>query len=143
MISTHPTYLAAFNVAMNAHKGQFRRDGKTPYFNHVFDVSKRCAKYGVDAMALALLHDVLEDNKEYTTEKLLISGIPQHIVDGAVIMSKTEDDDYFKTYLPRVKNNELTCNVKVQDILSNLNDDPTDNQLWKYSNALVYLLRKQ
>jgi (p)ppGpp synthase/HD superfamily hydrolase len=141
MISTHPTYLSAFNIAMNAHKGQFRRDGKTPYFHHVMDVSKRCAKYGIDAMALALIHDVLEDNVNYDEKRLIDAGIPKNIVDGAVILTKTKEDHYFDTYLVRVKNNELAKLVKIQDILSNLNDDPTDSQMWKYSNALVYLLK--
>ena len=50
----------AAQIATDAHRGQFRRDGVTPYISHPEAVAKRVE--GDDlAEAIAWLHDVLED----------------------------------------------------------------------------------
>lgn len=143
MISTHPQYLLAFSITHAAHEGQFRRDNETPYVNHPIEVSKRVSDEGLEAMCVALLHDVIEDNEKYSAARLLEMGVLPIIVDAVVAMTKVKGKDYFKDYLPRVKANKLAKIVKIADIITNLSDDPTDKQLWKYSNALVYLLRKE
>ncbi len=52
----------AFNAAVRAHDGQFRRSGE-PYVTHPIAVSQIVADLGVDAttIAAALLHDTVED----------------------------------------------------------------------------------
>ncbi|MCP4546021.1 MAG: bifunctional (p)ppGpp synthetase/guanosine-3',5'-bis(diphosphate) 3'-pyrophosphohydrolase [bacterium] len=52
----------AFWTARQAHEGQLRRSGE-PYFNHALDVALTCAELnlGTNAIAAALLHDVVED----------------------------------------------------------------------------------
>jgi|GEM_PF-2960036 len=53
----------AFNLAWEAHAGVLRKDGKTPYFEHVLSVAELVAGWNgdADAIAAALCHDVLED----------------------------------------------------------------------------------
>src|SRR5436190_5963630 len=60
--------LRAFDFAKIAHEGQERASGE-PYFNHVFEVSKILAEYGMDTKTViaSLLHDTIEDTK--TTQK--------------------------------------------------------------------------
>ena len=49
-------------IARQAHEGQFRRDGVTPYITHVESVVSRCSnKY---EKSLAWLHDVIEDQPQ-------------------------------------------------------------------------------
>ena len=132
-------YSIAFKIASDAHSGQYRRNGITPYINHPLQVSRKAWKHGPTVMAIALLHDTLEDNPKYTTQVLLDAGLEKEIVDAVVLLTKIDGDDYFNTYLPRVKTNKLAKIVKIYDIISNLNDDPSDKQLAKYSKALAYL----
>lgn len=58
----------AFDFAEKAHEGQKRASGE-PYFNHVFEVSKTLAKFGMDTKTVVsgLLHDTIEDTS--VTEK--------------------------------------------------------------------------
>ncbi|MBP9821636.1 MAG: bifunctional (p)ppGpp synthetase/guanosine-3',5'-bis(diphosphate) 3'-pyrophosphohydrolase [Candidatus Pacebacteria bacterium] len=52
----------AYTFAEQAHTGQARASGE-PYFNHVFETGKNCARFGMDAVTIAagMLHDVIED----------------------------------------------------------------------------------
>ncbi len=54
----------AFYLAMEAHKGQFRKS-KEPYFSHPLESAAILANLGLssEVIAAALLHDVLEDTK--------------------------------------------------------------------------------
>jgi (p)ppGpp synthase/HD superfamily hydrolase len=135
---------AAFDVAYSAHDGQYRRDGVTAYFRHPVDVRNRIVeKYGPFAeekIAVAYLHDVIEDT-EYTAEDLLELGFSEEIVDAVVALTKVEGETYAEFVL-RAKENEIARAVKIQDIFANLNDDPTDYQIRKYSKALLVLVDK-
>lgn len=55
--------IKAFQFAQDAHKGQTRGDGKTPYVRHVMQVSLLVAFGGgsQSAVEAALLHDTIED----------------------------------------------------------------------------------
>ncbi len=54
----------AYDFAEKAHEGQKRASGE-PYFNHVFEVSKILADFGMDTKTIiaGLLHDTIEDTK--------------------------------------------------------------------------------
>ena len=61
----------AFNLANEAHKGVRRKSGE-PYIVHPIAVAKICAEeigLGAKSVAVALLHDVVEDT-EYTLEDM-------------------------------------------------------------------------
>lgn len=61
----------AFYVAEQAHAGQTRTSGEA-YITHPLAVTRILANLGVDddTLVAALLHDVLEDSKDYTHETL-------------------------------------------------------------------------
>jgi GTP pyrophosphokinase len=69
----------AYNFALKAHQGQFRRSGE-PYFIHVFETAKNLARYEMDATTIAagFLHDVLEDTE--TTEAEMEAEFGNEIV---------------------------------------------------------------
>lgn len=129
----------AWDIASNAHQGQFRRDGDTPYMHHVQDVAERCSKLGLNTYITAILHDVLEDSA-ITRADLRKMGVSRRVIEAVVAISKAGED--YDTYLARVKADPIARAVKIQDMLSNLSDDPTPNQIRKYAKGLLFLTEK-
>jgi len=125
----------ALEVAKYAHEGQTRRDGITPYIEHPKAVARRV--HTDDEKAVAFLHDIIEDTV-YTKQNLLDAGIKPHIIEAVEILTKTKTKSY-EEYLEDVKKNPLAKTIKIADMLSNLNDDPTKNQIRKYTKGLAYL----
>ena len=126
----------AKEIAIRAHEGQFRRDGVTPYWKHPERVAARLS--GDDkAQAVAWLHDVLEDTEE-TEESLARAGLPNEIIEAVVLLTKTPMASYLD-YIIGIRDNRLARKVKIQDMLDNLSDTPTENQIIKYSKGLLIL----
>lgn len=126
-----------YKLAENAHLGQFRFDGKTPYIEHIYAVERRVAHLGNMYRAVAIGHDLLEDTN-VTALDLLNAGVHKDVVDAIVILTKIKGQDYDQ-YLILVKGNELARRVKIADMLSNLADSPTLKQIRKYAKGLLFL----
>ena len=127
-----------FAIAATAHKGQYRRDGKTPYIKHPMSVADRVTKYGHEYVSVAYLHDVLEDTN-VSVQDLYDLDVPTNIVVAVIQLTKHKGINY-DDYLKNIKSNELARRVKIADILSNLADDPSDKQIVKYAKGLTYLM---
>ena len=130
----------AEQIARKAHEGQHRRDGVTPYVTHPERVAKSIAG-NEDLEAVAWLHDVLEDTSE-TEASLRAAGIPQHVVDAVRCLTKKDGVEY-EDYLAGIKQNALARAVKIQDMLDNLSDEPTEKQTIKYCRGLLILHDEQ
>ena len=124
-------------IAILAHNGQYRRDGKTPYIEHVYAVEQRVSRLGDKYICVALLHDIIEDTN-VTAHDLIANGIDVDIVNAVTILTKIDSVSYDE-YLNLVKSNDLARNVKIADMLSNLADTPTVKQIRKYSKGLLFL----
>ena len=124
-----------------AHFNQYRRDGKTPYIEHIYAVEKRVSHFGNDYRAVAVCHDILEDTK-VTYSELENEDIPENILKAVEILSKNlyNENVSYDQYLSCVKKNELARKVKIADMLSNLADNPTDKQIKKYAKGLLFLV---
>lgn len=61
----------AEQIAISAHKGQTRKDGKTPYIEHPTKVAKKLSQHNFrdEVIAAAFVHDVLEDT-DFSEEHL-------------------------------------------------------------------------
>jgi (p)ppGpp synthase/HD superfamily hydrolase len=130
----------ARDFATEAHRGQFRRNGITPYILHPAHVVSRLAAEGEseNVIAAAWLHDVLEDTQ--TTEIFLRSaGFPDRVIKAVVALSKRKGEDYDE-YLSRVMLDAIARKVKIADILHNITDSPTQGQLSRYARALNFLV---
>lgn len=127
----------ASRLATEAHAGQHRRDGVTPYIEHPAAVASRAPK-SPESQATAWLHDVLEDT-ELIRDDLLDRGIPESVVVAVEALTKQEGLSYEEN-LRRVAANEIARGVKMADMLSNLADNPTKNQIRKYARGLLLLL---
>ena len=128
----------AEGIATKAHEGQFRKGGEIPYITHPQRVARR-VKGDPEAEAVAWLHDVLEDS-DYTEGDLLQEGIPANVVEAVKVLTKSKEIPYTE-YLENVRENALAKKVKVQDMLDNLSDKPSKNQILKYSKGFLVLLR--
>ena len=113
----------AKKIAEKVHKNQ--RDLKNyPYMSHILDVAERVSHLGDKYQIVALLHDAIEDAKpdifkqEITQE--ILNSFDKEIVEAILAMSKGSGEDYFKDYLPRLKTNEIACQVKIADSSHNL-----------------------
>ncbi len=132
----------AFSLAKENHKDQFRRDGITPYFNHVQDVARVTGdRFGFDdeLIAVALAHDLLEDTN-LTKFDLLNAGLSQAVVDAVIALTHLHENESYDTAILRARANTLARKVKIADNLANLADAPTDKQILKYTKSLQKLL---
>ena len=126
-------YKAAYKLSEAAHEGQFRRDGKTPYFEHVKQVVNGVE--GWKAKTVALLHDTLEDTS-LTPDDFKKAGFPDDVIAGVVAMTKPDGMPYLDYIKNIVLPNELARQVKLADMKANLADKPTERQVNKYEEAM-------
>lgn len=124
-------------IAYMAHRGQTRRDGITPYFNHVEAVAKMVSLYNEYIVAAAYLHDVLEDTS-LTVHDLSAMGIANSVIGAVVTLTKTKDEKY-EDYIKRVADHHWTKIVKIADIQHNLSDNPSNRKREIYIHTLDFL----
>ncbi|MDN3493412.1 RelA/SpoT family protein [Winogradskyella bathintestinalis] len=121
----------AFEVALDAHKDQRRKSGEA-YIFHPIAVAKIVAQeIGMDAtsIAAALLHDVVEDNPEYTIgdmERLFGETIAR-IVDGLTKISSLDSEmdvslqaENFRKMLLTLNDDVRVIIIKIADRLHNM-----------------------
>ncbi len=131
----------AEELAYIGHNGQFRRDGVTPYVNHVLQVARIVKQRGGDddAIAVAKGHDLLEDSK-YTKFDLLHYGLNAKVVEAIIDLTHLHNNEPYEQAILRAKANPLARQVKIADNLANLSDAPTDKQILKYAKSLQVLM---
>jgi GTP pyrophosphokinase len=121
----------AFDVAVDAHKDQRRKSGEA-YIFHPIAVAKIVAQgIGMDAtsIAAALLHDVVEDNENYSIADIeqLFGETVAKIVDGLTKISSldTEMDvslqaENFRRMLLTLNDDVRVIIIKIADRLHNM-----------------------
>ena len=105
------------------------------------------------ALAVAMLHDVLEDC-DVDPEELTNMGMPEEVVATVKLLTHAEEDSY-DTYVRRIKDsgNEIALQVKLADLADNTDpkrmlvvkkQDPeaAKRRVKKYTNALEILTGK-
>lgn len=121
----------AFDVAVDAHKNQRRKSGEA-YIFHPIAVAKIVAQeIGLDAtsIAAALLHDVVEDNPDYTIADMerLFGETVARIVDGLTKISSLKKDmdvslqaENFRKMLLTLNDDVRVIIIKIADRLHNM-----------------------
>jgi (p)ppGpp synthase/HD superfamily hydrolase len=135
--SASPIIDIAREVATDAHAGQFRRDGVTPYIRHPEAVATR-VQGDATAEAAAWLHDVLEDT-DFTADDLASRGVPSDVIEIVRLLTHTNGISY-ERYLSAIAAHPIAKRVKVADMITNLSDRPTDRQIVKYARGLLTLM---
>lgn len=115
----HAMLASAIRIATLAHHGQFDKGGH-PYILHPLAVMYNMRQQGFDieTQCIAVLHDVLEDNAEWTVERLVEEGMSKEVIDGLILMRHDKGVDYFE-YIEGMKHNIRTLRVKKGDIEHN------------------------
>ena len=116
----------AFEVAVDAHKDQRRKSGEA-YIFHPIAVAKIVAQeIGLDAtsIAAALLHDVVEDNPDYTIGDIeqLFGETVARIVDGLTKISSLKKDMDVSMQAENFRKMLLTLNEDVRVIIIKIAD---------------------
>ena len=131
----------ALKIADKAHKNQVDKGG-APYIHHVIEVAKNF-EYEYD-IACALLHDVIEDS-DYTIEDIINAGLPNSMAKTLDLLTRKKDESYID-YIKRIKTDELATQIKIADILHNMDITRIPNatigdytRQEKYRKALDYL----
>ncbi|HUF10424.1 MAG TPA: HD domain-containing protein [Rhodothermales bacterium] len=123
----------AIEIAMEAHRGQVDKHG-APYILHPLCVM--AAVRSKEAQIVAALHDVVEDNEDWTVDRLAREGFDRSIVEAVAALTRDPDGDYFD-YVRRLSSNPLAREVKLADLQDNLDrsrlpGDPTENDLARF-----------
>ena len=141
----------ALDVAIDAHKDQYRKSGE-PYIFHPIAVAKIAAeKIGLDSIGIAsaLLHDVVEDSK-YSIEDIesRFGETIAKIVSGLTKISKLKKDKILSIQAENFRKMLLTLNddvrvilIKIADRLHNMqtmNFMPSEKQT-KISSETLYI----
>ena len=116
----------AFEVAVDAHKDQRRKSGEA-YIFHPIAVAKIVAQeIGLDAtsIAAALLHDVVEDNPDYTIADMerLFGETVARIVDGLTKISSLKKNTDISLQAENFRKMLLTLNDDVRVIIIKIAD---------------------
>ncbi len=101
----------SLEIALKAYAGQKDKAGETYILHPLRIMAKMSTK---EEMAVALLHDVIEDS-DYTSENLLNEGIPPGVVEAVQLLSKVVGESYDQ-FISRVIINPLAVKVKKADI---------------------------
>jgi len=106
----------SLEIALKAYSGMKDKAGKT-YILHPLRLMEKMDSE--EEMAVALLHDVIEDSN-YSAQDLLDEGIPSSIVDAVQSLTKINGEDY-EAFIERAMQNKLALKVKKADIEDNIN----------------------
>jgi guanosine-3',5'-bis(diphosphate) 3'-pyrophosphohydrolase len=93
-------------IAEKVHANQVDKKGY-PYISRVIDIASRVSHLGESYQIVGLLHDTIEDaepksfRSEITNE--IESTFDSEIINATKAMTKVSDEDYFESYLPRLK----------------------------------------
>ncbi|MHA1565902.1 MAG: HD domain-containing protein [Alphaproteobacteria bacterium] len=113
---THGLIVAARDFATGHHGGQTDKLG-VPYVHHLEDVARRVGGSNEEVVAIAWLHDCVEDTAATLEEIEALFG--QVIRDGVDSMTRRVGEGYFQNYLPRLMANPHAITVKIADASHN------------------------
>ncbi|HSU55424.1 MAG TPA: GTP pyrophosphokinase [Candidatus Dormibacteraeota bacterium] len=144
--STLPALARALEIAVSAHKGQKDRYG-APYVLHPMRVMARVET--PDEKIVAILHDVVEDSKDWTFDRLKAEGFSTEIVAALDCVTKREGEEY-EDFVKRSAYNPLARRVKLADLEDNMDlrrlpelSEKDLERLKKYHRAWHFLTKSE
>jgi len=146
----------AIKIAVEAHTGQVDKGGN-PYILHPLRVMLSLDLE--EERIVGVLHDVVEDCKGWSWERLKEQGCSDKLIEALKSVSKTPEEEaeyrslledeklgHYLEFIQRAKANKIGRKVKAADIRDNLDisriDDITEqdiNRLNRYKKALSIL----
>ena len=133
----------AIRIAVEAHVGQKDKAGQ-PYILHPMRIMLRMRTE--TEMIVGILHDVVEDNNDWSIGRLEQEGFSDEILQAIDCLTRKEDESY-ENFIARLKGNRLARTVKVADLQDNTNicriksiGEQDIERLVKYHGALQLLM---
>jgi len=133
--------LKAFSIAERAHAGVMRKDGVTPYIEHPIKVASLLFELGVQddkILAVAILHDVLEDCDDTVVKDDLFKSFDTSTIRSIGLLSKSKN--YNNTeYYNAIANDPVATLVKLADRAHNLSTvyNFSEEKKLKYINETI------
>jgi (p)ppGpp synthase/HD superfamily hydrolase len=131
----HKAVEIATEAASQAHRGQFRKNGKTPFIVHPTRVAELVKFYGGDHIGViaAWLHDVIEDCDD--GEKIVHSALRQ------TNLPQQEQVEIFAIISALTKNPDIHGkSERLADILDRINQAPSQAILLKLCDRMDNLI---
>jgi len=136
----------AIVIAAEAHAGTVDKAG-APYVLHPLRLMMKMASR--EGMTAAVLHDVVEDNEQWTLQRLQEEGFDQEVIEAVNALTRRKDESYL-LYINRVAKNELAAAIKIHDLEDNINlrriintTEEDKKRVIKYERALETLKTKR
>lgn len=107
----------AISIASHEHMGQFDKGGN-PYILHPLKVMYYLKSSDMQLMAIAVLHDVVEDT-HVTYEELRNLGISERVIEGVRVLTKVPGQTAYE-YLSAITSNKDALLVKMADLRHNM-----------------------
>jgi (p)ppGpp synthase/HD superfamily hydrolase len=136
----------AIRIAAQSHEKQTDRGGNA-YILHPIRIMMRLRTTDEEIMSMAILHDVIEDDPEWTIERLRAEGFSERVCAGLQCLTHPKDEPY-EEYIKRIATNADAVDVKLEDIRDN--SDITRlkglrqkdfERIEKYHRAYLFLLK--
>jgi (p)ppGpp synthase/HD superfamily hydrolase len=133
----------AIRIASQVHEHQKDKGGNA-YILHPMRVMMRLRTSDEELMAIAILHDVVEDSS-WTPEMLKDAGMSDRVITALGFLTKLPTDTY-EMYIQRMVFNRDAMLVKLQDLKDNSDisrmkglRDKDFERLVKYNKAYAFL----
>lgn len=107
----------AIAIAALAHKGQVDK-AYSPYILHPLRMMMQMKSE--TAMIVAILHDVVEDGKDWSLGQLRENGFSEEVI-AAVDCVTNRNGESYEDFIKRVQTNPIACEVKIADLEDNMN----------------------
>lgn len=106
----------AILIAAQAHLGQ-KDKMDAPYILHPLRMMLRFRSE--TEMIVAVLHDVVEDNPDWSLDRLRQEGFSKEIIQAVDHLTRRKDETY-KEFTDRAQQNPLARQVKIADLEDNM-----------------------
>lgn len=134
----------AIAIAAKAHENKSDKGGNA-YILHPMRIMLRLRTTDEELMAMAILHDVIEDT-DWTLEQLRHAGMSQRVVNALSCLTHPKTESY-EAYIKRVSTNMDAIKIKLEDLRDNsditrlkgLSQEDIE-RMEKYHKAYTYLI---
>lgn len=133
----------AIEIAYLAHEGQ-KDKSDADYIHHPLRVMER-GKTEIEKIC-GVLHDVVEDS-DWTAEDLRNEGFSEEVISVIKCLSKETENEDYDVFIERVAKNPIAVQVKLNDLLDNMDitrlnelNEKDLNRLNKYLRAYRKLI---
>lgn len=136
----------AIRIAALSHEKQLDKGGN-PYILHPITVMMNLRTNDQELMAIAVLHDVIEDDPEWTCEKLASVGLSSRVIEALKCLTHSKEESY-EDYIKRISTNRDATRVKLEDLSHNMDlkrmkgiREKDFERMVKYTKAFAFLSR--